>query len=62
MCNFINISTVDRTESYARSLRVEFIENLAFGRESATSASEVHPSGAHTFRIDISKNSRQNDI
>ena len=45
----MKISTADRAESYARSLRVRFIKNFAFGRESATSASEVHPSGAHTF-------------
>ena len=47
--DIINTSTVDRTESHARSLRVGFIKNLAFGRESATSASGAHPSGAHSF-------------
>jgi len=45
----MKISTADRAESYARSLRVRFIKNFAFGRESATSASEVYPSGAHSF-------------
>ena len=45
----MRISTADRAESYARSLRARFIKNFAFGRESATSASEVNPSGAHTF-------------
>ena len=57
----MTISTVDRTESYARSLRAGFIKNLAFERESATTVCQRLNPLAHSFFIqnDIITRSRQ---